>query len=254
MTCVVINLDKRSDRLDAFGQEFGREALGQTFERFAARTASVAENPVVNGRIGCLLSHRGVVEMARDRGLEYVVVFEDDVTLVPGAGQQWRQAIERLAGRPWQLLFLGQNTQGPVFKEDENLYRVSRSVALHAVVYHRRSYDAILRRLPSTEAAALSFVARHKAVDLFFARHMIPRVPAYCVWPHLAHQRPDVSDIQGVTTKETHDDVRTQEWIVESAFQFRMQCAVWNLVRRPWHRVMEQVKPLKKRATYAPAT
>ena len=254
MTCVVINLDKRPDRMEAFRAEFEREAPGQHLERFRARTSDVAQNPVVNGRIGCLLSHRGVVELARDRGWEYVVAFEDDVTLVPGAGRRWLEAIDRLADEPWHFLFLGQNTQGPVLKWDENLYRVSRSVALHAVVYHRRSYDTILRSLPATEAAALPFIARHKAVDVYFERHKIPLAPSYCVWPHLAHQKPDVSDIQGDATIDTQDDARTEAWIVGSAPVYHLRCAAWRAGRRPWLRLMERVAPLRKKSFYRPRT
>lgn len=252
--CFVINLDKRTDRLEAFAREFEQKAPGLAWERFAAIKTEVARNPVVNGRIGCLLSHRRVVEMARERGLEYAIVFEDDVELVQGAGERWARAIEQLEGKPWQLLFLGQNTMGPVWKEADHLYRVSRSVALHAVVYHRRSYDEILHRLPNTEAESLRFVAKYKAIDLFFARHLIPRVPAYCVWPHLAHQKPDRSDIQGALTQGgDDDDQRTERWIVESAIQFRIRCAAWRLFRMPWYRVMEQIQPLKKRKLYKPA-
>ncbi|MEM7624586.1 MAG: glycosyltransferase family 25 protein [Planctomycetota bacterium] len=253
MTCVVINLDKRPDRLEAFKKEFEREAPGHTLERFPARTSSVAQNAVVNGRIGCMLSHRGVVELARDRGLEYVVVFEDDVTLVPGAGERWVRAIEQLGARPWWKLFLGQNTQGPVLKQGENLYRVSRSLTTHAVVYHRRSYEGILKRLPVTESEALPFVARHKAVDVYFSRHVIPLVPSYCVWPHLAHQRPDVSDIQGNATQLTHDDDRTERWIVDSAASYGIRCAAWKWGRRPVHRLMERITCLRKRKFYAAA-
>lgn len=254
MACVVINLDKRSDRLAAFTREFEREAPGQILERFSACTSDIAKNSVVNGRIGCLLSHRRVIEMARDRGLEYVVTFEDDVTLVPGAGRQWLDAIEQLKHRPWQLLFLGLNTQGPVLREKANLYRVSRSVALHAVVYHRRSYERILRCLPATEQEALPFVARHKAVDVFFERHIIPWVPSYCVWPHLAHQRPDVSDIQGCRTSHTQDDQRTEQWVAGSRTAYVMRCAWWKMTRRPVHSALEKIKPITKRSFYAAAT
>ncbi|MEL7087601.1 MAG: hypothetical protein AAGL98_04045 [Planctomycetota bacterium] len=247
-------MDKRPDRLEAFRDEFKREAPGQGFERFPALTASIAEQPKVNARIGCLLSHRGVIEMARERGWEYVVAFEDDVSLVPDAGARWTKAIEQLGNRPWELLFLGQNTQGPIYREQGNLYRISRCVALHAVVYHRRSYDAILRRLPATEAEALPFVARHKAIDVFFERHVIPLVPAYCVWPHLAHQRAGVSDIQGTQTVATQDDARTQRWIVGSASAFWLRTAGWNWGRRPVYRVTERITPLRKRRFYASAT
>jgi len=64
-----INLDSRTDRREQFEAECVK--MGIVAERFPGVTSNICG-------LGCAYSHRDVIQLAKDRGYPYVVVFEDD--------------------------------------------------------------------------------------------------------------------------------------------------------------------------------
>lgn len=97
MKCLVINLDRSSDRLAHVTAEFGR--IGIAFERVTAIDAQLrpdlAQMPLrvprsigwrlTDSEIACLLSHRRCWEIVASRDDPYCAIFEDDVVLCDGA-------------------------------------------------------------------------------------------------------------------------------------------------------------------------
>jgi hypothetical protein len=65
-----INLESRTDRKDLVEKEL--KQLGWKYERFNAVRLK-------DGRAGCSMSHLKILEMAKEKNLEYVVVIEDDI-------------------------------------------------------------------------------------------------------------------------------------------------------------------------------
>lgn len=69
----VINLDKRTDRMEEFLNEFKKINIDiSNLERFSA--IYKPENPCV----GCTLSHLEVIKIAKERSYKNIIVFEDD--------------------------------------------------------------------------------------------------------------------------------------------------------------------------------
>lgn len=97
MKCLVINLDRSSDRLAHVTAEFGR--IGIAFERVVAidarLRADLAQMPLrvprsigwrlTDSEIACLLSHRRCWEIVASGDDPYCAIFEDDVVLCDGA-------------------------------------------------------------------------------------------------------------------------------------------------------------------------
>ncbi len=97
MKCLVINLDRSSERLAHVTAEFGR--LGIAFERVAAVDArlrpDLAQTPLrvprslgwrlTDSEIACLMSHRRCWEIVAQGNDPYCAIFEDDVVLSDGA-------------------------------------------------------------------------------------------------------------------------------------------------------------------------
>lgn len=83
MKCLVINLDRSTDRLDRVTSEFAR--IGIAFERVPAIDASKgplnipAAPHLTKPEIACFLSHRKCWEIIADGADQHVAVFEDDV-------------------------------------------------------------------------------------------------------------------------------------------------------------------------------
>ncbi len=117
----VINLESAADRRAVMVERLG--AAGVPFSFFPAvdgRKTPVEDQPIydgpgrrakvghdmVGGEIGCLLSHRAVLETIASDGKGPALVFEDDVLLADG----FAEAVRALMARPdrWELVrFLG---------------------------------------------------------------------------------------------------------------------------------------------------
>ncbi|MBN9547809.1 MAG: glycosyltransferase family 25 protein [Alphaproteobacteria bacterium] len=98
MKCLVINLDRSTDRLAHVTAEF--ERAGVAFERMAAvdaqalpdlgsmpvRKRPVSQTRLTDGEIACLLSHRACWSAIAAGDDSYVAIFEDDVMLSEKTG------------------------------------------------------------------------------------------------------------------------------------------------------------------------
>lgn len=98
MKCLVINLDRSTDRLAHVTAEF--ERAGVAFERVAAvdaqalpdlgsmpvRKRPVSQTRLTDGEIACLLSHRACWSTIASGDDAYVAIFEDDVMLSEKSG------------------------------------------------------------------------------------------------------------------------------------------------------------------------
>lgn len=162
-----INLDSRTDRKIKF--EKNSEDLGLLVKRFSAYKPKINEippmammvldtyypksNPLVRedqhrkmtAELGCCLSHRAVVKEAKDRGLNNVLIFEDDCIFLP----EWKSEIEKVVNDlktiEWDLIYFGGNLTTPILNITENLGSVTGPVwAAHAYAVNRSFFDTII--------------------------------------------------------------------------------------------------------------
>lgn len=110
-----INLDRRPDRWEAF------KAMIQTpgwAWGYVERVEAVDGKG--DGAKGCRESHLKVLQLAKSRGQQKILVFEDDAYLIPG----WQEAMGYVeAPESWDLLYLG------------GQYRDNSIQRTHAVAY-----------------------------------------------------------------------------------------------------------------------
>lgn len=192
---VCINLDERPDRWEQVQEATAPLLGGATLERFSAIKPDLAQDRVHNGRAGCLLSHRRVIENAYRDGLESVLVFEDDLSFDPNLEERIRPTIQTLGKTPWDLFYLGVTPKAPLMPAGDGLVRTLGGMTTHAIAYHRRAMPELLKRLPD-EDRVLRFLSRHKSVDRYYCQHVAPRMRCYASSPLLVFQRDDFSDIQ----------------------------------------------------------
>jgi len=103
----VINLDQRPDRLAEVSAELAALGLavgdGKVVRFAAVRPADKGEFPSIGAR-GCFMSHLGVLEDAVARGLDSVLILEDDACFARGADHPataagaWPPAFDMLYG------------------------------------------------------------------------------------------------------------------------------------------------------------
>jgi glycosyl transferase family 25 len=137
----VINLRERRDRLREVTAQLA--AVGVGFERgkvelYEATRPSDPGGFDSLGARGCYTSHLEILRDARDRGVESVLVMEDDCEILPRHVERLEALVDELQGRAWGFAYLGhivpmagastngwQEYGGPV--QTTHLYAVHRS-------------------------------------------------------------------------------------------------------------------------------
>jgi glycosyl transferase family 25 len=161
-----INLDHRVDRREKFEKD--SYELGFKAKRFSAIRPKLEDIPVsamqilnqnhpnsspardnqlqiLLGEFGCSLSHRAVVKEAKDRGLNNVLIFEDDCKFLP----EWKSEIEKVVGDlntvEWDLIYFGGNLTSATIPITDNLGSVTGPVwASHALAVNKNFFDSII--------------------------------------------------------------------------------------------------------------
>lgn len=197
----VINLPDRKDRYREMTQQL--TDLGISFvpgkvELYVATRPT--ENAGFNslGERGCFTSHLEILRDARDRGVESVLVLEDDVEVLPKDAQEIGRVAAGLAERPWGFAYLGHKVESTGMSDgglavcDEPLqtthcYAVHRDVLGPVVDYLERC----LERPPGDPVGGPMPV--DGALSMFRAAN--PDVVTLIAQPVLAVQRSSRSDI-----------------------------------------------------------
>jgi len=177
---VVINLDDRTDRMREIGEEFGGWPVS------VERVSAVRRKP---GWKGCSASHLKCIQLAKDRGLPWILILEDDCVLRPDAARRFTELLPFLwSTRDRWDMFNGGVT---ILKHHK---RISRTPNIHEVygfaanfyVVHQGAYDRILNGHPTDPSKFKD------PIDVYYA-------DSFRIWttvPYLSAQRPGKSDIE----------------------------------------------------------
>jgi glycosyl transferase family 25 len=185
-----INLDRRQDRWQECQQEFEKHNL--LVERFSAIDGkSLEKHPTLNpGQVGAIYSHRGVIELARAKNLENILILEDDVQFDENLNLKFSEIYNRIPD-DWDIILFGGNHslnnpwgRGELFFVDKNVYRITYSLALHCYAVKSTIYDRVFDVYHKMD----------KENDVLFAE-LQKDVNCYILRPHLAWQRPSFSDL-----------------------------------------------------------
>ncbi|MGH7193235.1 MAG: glycosyltransferase family 25 protein, partial [Candidatus Saccharimonadales bacterium] len=151
-----ISLERHSDRWRSLAERLMR--WGLEAERIdavdgralvaappAARSAEQCEAPALSpGELGCLASHRLAIETGQRRGLNCVLVLEDDACLHRRFGE--RLAELAAIGDDWDLLYLGssQYDRRAVRFVNAHCYRARKTLGTFAYAMRHTLFDKFL--------------------------------------------------------------------------------------------------------------
>jgi GR25 family glycosyltransferase involved in LPS biosynthesis len=176
---ILINLDRRTDRLEQFDNQ--TKSLGINYERLQAVEATDA-------RFGCKLSHMAALSKYDS---EIIFVFEDDSMFVEDFQTKFDEAM-RNAPDDWEMLYLGAHL---LQKEPYNDYWV-RSLecsSTHAYAVRKSVKDRLIKRAMSMDGHTdVAFSSLHKDIKAYAAR------------PTLVYQGKSYSDLQGQEVDYTY--------------------------------------------------
>ncbi len=181
----VINLDRRTDRWQAI-EKTCRDA-GLIPERISA----VQAEP---GWVGCGRSHQKCVELARAKGLENVLILEDDAVFDARSIDRFREIIAILAGRDDWDRFSGGLTFGSgaldpglAVRDARNRLFSAAGFCTHFDLINRRAYDFVL---------AWNGTPEHGPIDAYYLRAGQKNIfRTLCTVPHIASQSDSMSDV-----------------------------------------------------------
>jgi hypothetical protein len=176
MKAFVINCKGSDERLSLFYEN--------NFPFYVERFQALEGNTPVERDYISGLSHLSIMKEQTDFPF---AVFEDDCVLL----QPWSFVEEAMRQLPddWDALWLGATLQAPIARYSENLYRLTKGHALHAVIYNtKRMVDYMVNTYNRKD---------FKVLDVLTAYHAQPKFNCYVTYPISATQRSCMSDING---------------------------------------------------------
>lgn len=173
ITALAINLLHRVDRYEHVTSEVKK----LTLDGFEIVEGIIDESKT------CFQSQQKCIRIAKERGLPYVLVLEDDVVFTEGAQQILEEVFEIVQTLDWDMFFLGANLQKPAQRLTTNLLKLSGAYAAHAYMVHQRFYDVILNLPPICE------------MDIHY-HNLMAKHNVFMCDPMIAYQLPSHSDLQ----------------------------------------------------------
>lgn len=212
---LVINLDARSDRWDAFRTQLGPIFPPEKLHRISAvrgiELQGYGASPWFGestgtrasswaGVAGCVLSHRRAMETALANEWKRVLICEDDIEL--SSADILPDIPEMLRGTPDDAyLYLGYHMKAPrglLLKRTPHgeLWSVEGVLACHSYIVSDEVCRSLLPHLPDA-SNVWSWIARYRAIDNFCRDWMqeLAGVTTCVAWPVLFRQQDLGSDI-----------------------------------------------------------
>jgi GR25 family glycosyltransferase involved in LPS biosynthesis len=192
---VVINLDKRPDRLKlCMEQEFPVIKIhplrkpGLIYEK--------TNNKWWNGAIGCMLSHYQILEAAALLDTN-VFIFEDDVFFIGKEQSDFGYKIYmdlstasvQLNNIEWDMFYIGGNILKPFNQVSSHLAKLNHCQSTVAYGVNKKFLRTLLGYIDLTHI--------NRPIDVIYADSVIPNHNCYISVPMLAIQRDSFSDIEG---------------------------------------------------------
>jgi glycosyl transferase family 25 len=197
----IINLPERADRRAEMLQELERAGLQPEpgrIEFFPAVKVSDAAGFDNAGYHGCFRSHLEVLKKARAAGARRLLVLEDDAAISPRIRQDEDGLIEQLQARPWGIVWLGHQLEGPVDRPTQlrpypgdvllsHFYAVNGECLDRLIDF----FESVLRRPPGDPDGGP--MSPDGALNFFLGRN--PDVHGWVTTPNFGWQRSSRSDI-----------------------------------------------------------
>jgi hypothetical protein len=181
-----INLDRRPDRYEKFISEISKFGITD-IERYSGVDGNtiVNDSPLLNGELGVLTTHMGIIDRCIDDGIKSVLILEDDVVFT----EELRKLDEYMMAVPnnWDMIYFGGNHiyGKPPLKINDKVIKLNFTVAIHCVAIKNTIFETIQAVLPH----------KKKAVDTYYAQ-LQNGYNAYGFYPNMAKQSIGYSDIQ----------------------------------------------------------
>lgn len=195
MKAFVINLKKRTDRLEHITKECEMVRLG--FELFEAIDGRIKHKDV-GGRImpaalGCYESHLEVLKLALKED-SHVLVLEDDCVFCESFWEEFSKRLNRLPNN-WDMFFLGGSLLWENAVEDytDYLKKAKNVLCTHSYMVNKKSISKLINHLEK----------RAFKVDVLYTEFQKEN-NCFISYPELTWQKEGYSDLVQMETNNVH--------------------------------------------------
>ena len=191
-TAYCMNLDDRTDRWEQVQKDFKR--LSDVLPIKIERVSACAEPS--KPQLGVAKTVHKVINIAKERNLEYVLLLEDDLYVIDP--YKVKTCLEN-APEDWDMLSGGAYHFSPDTSFDENWMKMKDFCSLHFIIFRNTIYDKILNIKGGGHMDRnLGTEVRNK------------RMVMYIMHPMPCQQRPGFSNIRN---RNVNDNKRSLPWI-----------------------------------------
>ena len=187
-----INLDRREDRLDFITNQL--QIMDIKAERISAVDGNLLDpDPKIGngwnhkGVAGCALSHRRVIELAKERGYKNFLVIEDDTVF--GEDCKNLDFFMKQVPEDWDMIYFGGNHIGGLKSVNTNIAKCIHTLTTNCYAMKSTLYDVVLNAIPN-DVSGLKM-----PVDVLYT-NIQKRHNCYAIRPVVAWQDSIFSDIE----------------------------------------------------------
>lgn len=166
-----INLDRRKDRWKSCLDEFKRVWIDKNHIR---RFSAIEKK---NWHLGCMLSHRAIIEESKNLWFKKVLVLEDDFVFQARYEKGLRNVQHVIENNvEFDILYLGWSFKPFLswrniieVKECKKVMRVFWLYCTYGLIYNESFYDTFLNKFPKNDSDGLRLLQKHKTFDWYLA-------------------------------------------------------------------------------------
>ncbi len=186
----VINLDRRKDRREHFQKELSR--LNISYKRISAVDGESSETPdivgLTPGEVGCILSHKKVLEKIIEEKIQLPLILEDDIIFEDQFNSRFQSHFSQLP-KDWSMYYPAANTT-----QDKNLTSVTKNIDRTYKALTTHSYSVKLEKAEKLYKT-IEEHAFEKPVDNSYT-HFQKEEKVYVSNPNLIIQMESYSDVR----------------------------------------------------------
>jgi GR25 family glycosyltransferase involved in LPS biosynthesis len=191
----VVNLETRPDNLELIKKEM--DYMGWEFEKFNAINR--------NSYMGCTLSHLGIIQIAKERGYDRVMVIEDDCVFMPYAKSLLDDIEKQIDGIEFGVLNITPTLNRKLNLSDkydlllditntppkENEVH-TETFATNILIYDKSVYDEMFNISLTAFTTSGDY---YFPIDGYLVNFIYPKFQSYCPILPIAPQRKSYSDV-----------------------------------------------------------
>lgn len=190
-----INLDERKDRKELVEKEL--DTMRWEYQRFPAIKHA-------SGRVGCSMSHLALLEMAKEKDLDYIVIVEDDIQFTNPNMYKLFLVNFFKEEFDYDVLLLAGNIRPPIKRLAQNTFQVHKSWTTTGYIVRKHYYDTLIDNIKE----GISLLVKnpkndYNTIDAYWMK-LQEKDKWLIILPRTITQRPDHSDIEGRFTNYDH--------------------------------------------------